>query len=91
MSRALDEALATLDRGIRTALTQGQHIPCLGRDEWTSDDDETQRVAAIRCRGCVVLGACSDVITATPRGGRWGVWAGAVHYPPHVARQKESG
>ena len=87
---ALDDALMHLDRGIRTALDQGLHIPCLGREEWTSEDDEDQRVAAIRCRGCAVIDACSDVIQATPRGGRWGVWAGAVHRPPWLAKQKET-
>lgn len=90
MNRNLDDALMRLDRAIRTALDQGRPVPCLGRDEWTSDADETQRVAAIRCRPCTVLEACADAIQATPNGQRWGVWAGQVHRPPWLKREQAS-
>lgn len=75
----------TLVRAVARALDRGARVPCLGRDEWTSDDYRDRREAATACAPCPVLAQCDD--TATTHRPLYGVYAGRDWVHP-VTRQE---
>lgn len=79
-----EQALAELGVAIRTAVDDGQHVPCLGFDDWISDDAEDLVAAAYRCRRCPVIGLCRTAAQLSrPTAG---VWAGINYLTPTARR-----
>ena len=63
LTLAIDQAL---DRGLR--------VPCVGRDEWTSDSREDRAHAASACLACPVLAECAAAAAESVE--RLHVWGG---------------
>lgn len=59
--------------------TQAGAIPCNGRMEWSSDDQDDRTEAAERCAGCPATVACSNYATAARE--KFGVWGGVDRTP----------
>jgi hypothetical protein len=60
---------------------QPDRTPCLGADEWTSDNPESRLWAAVCCFSarCPALVDCRAA--ADELGAKWGVWAGHDRAP----------
>jgi hypothetical protein len=73
--------IAQLGRAVTDALSQGQAVPCVGRDEWISEDLEERAEAAALCKPCPILAACASAAPSQRRVGSFGVWAGVDRAP----------
>lgn len=54
-------------------------VPCLDRDEWTSDGKDDRSWAAAACGGCPVFALCADTASAVKPA--LGVYAGCDYTP----------
>lgn len=66
--------LADLRTAVAEATEAGERVPCLGRDEWLSEDRHTRVLAARLCAWCPVQTEC--YVAATDHGEQFGVWGG---------------
>ncbi|WP_395727128.1 WhiB family transcriptional regulator [Nakamurella sp.] len=73
MSRA--DQVAALHADLVGAVQQlADSVPCLGRDEWLSDDVVVRLQAVAECGACPVRALCGRY--ATVAGEKAGVWGG---------------
>lgn len=62
--------------------------PCVGRDEWTSEDPAARAVAAVACTGCPLVVMCGAAAESTDE--RFGIWAGIDRSPTKTKRARKS-
>lgn len=72
--RRIGEATERLNQALTAATTTGRFIPCLGREEWLSENCEERAEATKECTDCPVIDECRNLAETTKS--RFGVWAG---------------
>lgn len=73
MSRA-DQIAGLYAELVASVQESASSVPCLGRDEWLSDDVVVRLQAAAGCDACPVRSLCGSY--ATVAGEKAGVWGG---------------
>lgn len=68
-----------LHRAVLRAHSTGDHVPCLNRPEWISENPEERALAAALCTGCPVQVEC--YVAGDDTNQRHGVWGGRDFTP----------